>query len=124
MHMMMLVLNDPEKLDALLDAWHEMGLRGATVIESTGIYRRRPQLMGARYAFGFPPVSSMGERGHYTIFAIVADADMVARYHKAAVDVVGNLDEPNTGVMASWRLEQVWGERQQFGQGSHPEEEQ
>lgn len=115
MHMMMLVLNDPEKLDDLLDAWHELGMRGATVLDSTGIYRRRPHLMGARYAFGFPPVGNMDERGHYTIFAVVADAEMVSRYHEAAVDVLGDLDEPNTGVMASWRLDQAWGARRQFG---------
>ena len=61
--------------------------------------------MGARYAFGFPPVGTMSERGHDTIFAIVVDAEMVSRYHEAAVSVIGELDEPNTGVMASWRVD-------------------
>ncbi len=114
MHMIMLVLNDPDKLDAVLDGWHAIGIRGVTVMESTGIYRRRPQLMGARYAFGFPPLTDMAERGHYTLFTVVADAEVVERCHGATERIVGPLLEPNTGVMASWRLDHAWGARHQF----------
>lgn len=115
MYMIMLVLNDPDKLDAVLDAWHEVGIGGATVLESTGIYRRRPELMGARFAFGFPPVGNMSERGHYTLFTIVADALAVDHCHRATEAVIGNLREPNTGVMAAWALERTWGAARQFG---------
>jgi hypothetical protein len=115
MQMIMLVLNNPDKLDDVLDAWHEAGIGGATVMESTGIYRRRPGLMGARYAFGFPPITNMTECGHFTLFTIVNDAQMVERCYEATQSVIGDLTEPNTGIMAAWQVDQAWGERRQFG---------
>lgn len=114
MHMIMFVLNDPDKLDDVLDAWHEVGIQGATVLESTGIYRRRPHLVRARYAFGFPSMSGMTEQGHYTLFTIVASADMIERCYEATKGIVGDLQAPHTGVMAAWRLDHAWGDPQQF----------
>ncbi|RME53050.1 MAG: hypothetical protein D6790_18065 [Caldilineae bacterium] len=115
MYMVMLVLNDPDLLDDVLDAWHEAGVRGATVLESTGIYRRRPQLISARYAFGFSHLVQAAGQGHYTLFTIVADEEMVDRCLAATQEVTGDLREPHTGVMAAWPLSHTRGARSQFG---------
>ena len=40
MYMIFYVLNDPERLDDMLDAWTKAGIKGITFIESTGYARR------------------------------------------------------------------------------------
>lgn len=114
MHMVMFVMNNPDKLDEVLDGWHEAGIKGATIFESTGIYRRRPHLITARYAFGFPPFIENAEEGHYTLFTIVEDEEMVARCFDATEEIVGDLRQPHTGVMAAWPLARTKGAHAQF----------
>ncbi len=104
MQMVLFVLDDPERLDELLDAWQDAGITGVTIVESTGLYRRRAQIVGARYAIGFPRIVERIEQGHYTLFVIVRDAAEASRCLAAAEAVVGNLDEHHTGVFAAWDL--------------------
>lgn len=104
MQMLMYVINDPDLLDDVLDAWHGAGIVGITIIESTGIYRRRPTLISARYAVGFPLLVDSMERGHYTLFATVDDGEQAAHCLAATESVVGDLSMPNTGAFAAWEL--------------------
>ncbi len=105
----MLVLDDPNHLDAVLDAWFNVGLRGVTIMESTGLLRRRARALGARYAFGFPRIFESTHAGHFTLVAIVAGREMVDAGLQAAESVVGDLDGPHTGVFAAWPVSFVKG---------------
>ncbi len=109
MYMVMFVLDDPCQLDAVLAAWETIGVSGVTIVESTGILRRKVQrrLIPARFSLGQAPVCE--EENHYTLFAIVPDEDRVRKCLTAAEGVVGNLDEPHTGVLAAWPLALVKG---------------
>ncbi|MBP7963919.1 MAG: hypothetical protein KBG20_14185 [Caldilineaceae bacterium] len=104
MQMIMYVINNPDLLDDVLDAWHDAGIIGVTIMESTGIYRRRPTLINARYAVGFPLLVDSMEKGHYTLFATLDDTDQVTRCLAATESVVGDLSLPNTGAFAAWEL--------------------
>lgn len=103
MYMILLVLDDPARLEAVLEAWEQVGIRGATIVESTGIHRLRGAApIGARYAFRGD--RRLVERGHYTLFSIVPDQAAVERGLRAVEGVVGDLDEPRTGILAAWPL--------------------
>jgi hypothetical protein len=105
MQMVMFVLDDPEHLEAILDAWQAVGVTGVTIIESSGSYRvRKKRPLGARYMFGALSESSRVKMEHYTLFAIVPDETIVRACLEAAEKIVGDLDGPNTGVLASWEL--------------------
>ncbi len=54
MFMIMMVIDDPSLLDEVLDAWQSVGVTGATIVESSGLHRRRATTIGARYSFGLP----------------------------------------------------------------------
>jgi hypothetical protein len=116
MHMIMLVLNDPERLDAVLEAWEAAGLPGATIVESIGIRRLREAgtRIHARFAFGHAP--GMLEEGHYTLLAVVPDEPSVQRCVTATEAVVGDLNEPDTGILAAWPLSLVKGVPAKGGQ--------
>jgi hypothetical protein len=105
MYMVMLVLDVVDRLDALLDAWHAAGIRGATIAETTGFYRRqtRRRHVAAPHAIG-----DMGPAGeehdNYTLWTIVPDEETMRRCLVEAEKVVGDLDSPDTGVLAAWPL--------------------
>jgi hypothetical protein len=112
MYMIVFVLNNPNQLSAVLHAWEDAGVRGATIIESSGIHRHLQRLVPLRYLF-----QSAGdeEEGHITLLAIVETHEYVDRALRAAEGVTGDLDSPNTGVFAAWPLSVVKGLPRQGG---------
>ncbi len=115
MHMILFVLNDPEKLDLVLDAWESVGISGVTILESTGIQRRRTsqQRIPLRYRLG-PMIPH--EAGHYTLIAIVANIVLVENCLSATENLIGNLDLPDTGVFTAWPLDVVKGLHKNYSQ--------
>lgn len=104
MQMVMFVLDDPDQLNAVLDAWHALGVSGITLVESSGSYRHRAHLLGVRFVPANSVLAQRLEEGHYTLFAVVPD-EAAARHCLAAVEsVVGDLDGPNTGIFTSWAV--------------------
>jgi hypothetical protein len=110
MHMVMFVLDDPDLLDKVLDAWDAIHVSGVTIIESTGINRRvKARQVGAPFMAGINRMMSSVMEGHYTLFTIVKGEEMVEACIIAAEAVVGDLDQPNSGVLAAWPLTNVKG---------------
>lgn len=110
MYFVLFVLDDPDRLDDVLDAWDAIGVSGATIIESTGINRRkRAALVGTGVMAGINRLMSSDIENHYTLFVIVPDIEMASACLQAAESVVGNLDQPNSGVLAAWPLTLVKG---------------
>ena len=101
MFMVMCVVDDPAKLDAVLDAWKKAGTGGVTVIESTGFHRLRTiPAVPMRYTFG--PTRS--ERGNYSLFSVVENEAMIQLCLEATESVLGSLSNPNTGIFTAWPL--------------------
>lgn len=106
MFMIMFVLDNPDRLGQVLEAWENAGVRGATIIESTGIQRLRQNTVPMRYLFqSYGPA----EEGHLTLFVIVEGEHIVQDCLRACEQVVGDLNEPNTGVFAAWPMAYVRG---------------
>lgn len=110
MHMVMFVIDNPDLLDQVLDAWETIEVSGVTIIESTGINRlAKARQVGAPFMAGINRMMSSNMEGHYTLFTIVKGQEMVNACIRAAESVVGNLDEPNSGVLAAWPVSYVKG---------------
>ncbi len=101
MYMIMFVLNDIDYLDDILEAWLEIGISGATIVESSGLHRRLKKHIHMRYAYDSSPLM---ETGNITLFAIVPDQKKVQAGLAAIEEIIGDLDKPNTGVFSSWPL--------------------
>jgi nitrogen regulatory protein PII len=110
MQMIMFVLDDPNQLDAVLDAWHAVGVSGVTIVESIGSYRRgHARRVRGRYLYGLPGLRECTEQCQYILFAIVPDSRTVDVCLDAAEKIVGDLTEPNTGVLVAWELSRAKG---------------
>ena len=117
MYMLMLVLNNPEYLDEVLLAVEAAGVSGSTIIESTGINRRRLQRqVGAPFMAGINRLTGSTEENHFTLFSIVQDEEQVNACIRAVEKVIGNLDDPDTGVAAAWPLSIVKGVKGRLGE--------
>jgi hypothetical protein len=109
MHMIMLVLDDPNRLDEVLEAWRSAGVSGVTIMETIGAYRRETRRVTGRYLFGLPGLTESVQRSQYTLFAIVPDSSTSDLCLEASERIIGDLDEPNTGVFAAWELSSAKG---------------
>ncbi|NPV86405.1 MAG: hypothetical protein HPY45_10405 [Anaerolineae bacterium] len=110
MYMLMLVLDDPGKLQAVLNAWEDAGISGATIVESTGIQRIKARKKLVPLLFPFNQVGvSHEEEGHLTLFTILRDEEIIQKCIRATEEVTGNLDLPNTGILAVWPITYVKG---------------
>lgn len=114
MSLVLFVLHDPEKLPELLDAWKEAGVSGATVLFSTGMGRlaQSPALLD-----DLPIMPSLNDflprAEHFgrTVFSMIDDEKVVSRVIAATERVVGNLNEPDRGLLMVLPVTRVHGLR-------------
>jgi nitrogen regulatory protein P-II 1 len=106
--LVVIILNRVEYLEDLLTAFLEIGISGATVLNSVGmgqiVSRNIPIFAGLSDAF---PGSSPSNR---TILAVVEDRQ-VKRMARMVEEVCGSLDDPGSGLMVSLALDEVFGFR-------------
>ncbi len=123
MYMIIFVLHDPENLDAVLNAWDETGVSGITILPSTGLARFRAK--GA-WRDDLPLIPSLEdfqehtEKLNRTLMTIVKDDEMVNRVAAATERVIGNLELPNTGILAVIPLARAFGLNRRDDVGSQP----
>lgn len=110
-YLVMLVLDDPDQSDALLDAWEAAGVRGVTILESSGLGRVRQ----ASLRDDMPLLPSLRDiiRGrethHRTFFSVVDDEAQVEVLVHAAQQVVGDFSQHHTGVLFALPISHVYG---------------
>ncbi len=116
-HLVVLVLDDPDKCRDVLDAWEAAGAPGVTILDSTGIGRVRRA--GIRDDVPLmPSLSDLLQREedhHRTLFSIVKDESQIEAIVQATRAVVGKLDQENTGLLFVVPVSQVYGLRQREG---------
>lgn len=100
--MVIMVLDDVDKLEDVLVAWREAGSGGVTILDSNGAVRLLAQF-GARDDLPlFPGLRNLLTRQEVhnrTLFTILgADVDIEA-FFDATEKLVGSFDRPNTGII-------------------------
>ncbi|HSM57392.1 MAG TPA: hypothetical protein VK879_14670 [Candidatus Sulfomarinibacteraceae bacterium] len=109
MFLLVMVLDDVAHRDDVLQAWVDAGVRGVTILESTGINRvlhrseAQPMFMGFSQIFGGARV------GHNTLFAVIESMEVAEAAVEATQGVVGDLSEPDTGVVFVVPVTRMWG---------------
>jgi hypothetical protein len=112
MYLVLMVLNDPDRLEDLLIAWEENGVQGATVLFSTGLGRIRqmdawrddmPLIPSLRDFYEVP------ENMNRTIFTVVQSEAQVDALVAATNEVVGELDEQGTGLLLILPVARTYG---------------
>jgi len=115
MNLVLFVLFDAAKLNEVLSAWEDCGVPGVTVLYNTGIGAIR-QSQGLRDDLPImPSIRDFLEDTEYhhgrTLFTILPDDSLVPALVQAAEKIVGDLNQPNNGILAVLPLAQVYGLR-------------
>lgn len=110
-HLVVFVLDDPDRCRDILDAWEVAGAPGVTILDSSGLGRVRQ--VGIRdHVPLMPSLSDLFRRQearHRTLFSVVKDQSQVDAIAQATQDVIGDLDGGHTGLLFVVPVSQVYG---------------
>ena len=111
MKMILFVLNDPAKVQDLLNAWKEVGASGATVLFSTGMGRLHKS---AALRDDLPLMPSLSDfydndqKLSRTMFTIIRD-ELVGDIISATEKIAGDLNVPGNGILIVLPADSVHG---------------
>ena len=114
MQLLVSVINDPEKLDEILSGFIEMGVTGATIINTEGMGRLLSH--DIPIFAGLQTLISRSRPQNRTIFSVVED-DKVEPALAVLQDVLGNLADPATGIAFLLPVDRVVGLAPELGEG-------
>ncbi len=112
MYMILFVLHDVEKLPDILESWNQVGVSGITIFPSTGLARLKN---GDLLRDDLPLIPSLedllhtSEISNRTLMTLVKGEAMVEKVVAATEAVIGDLDEPNTGILTVIPVAKVYG---------------
>ncbi|MFW6097403.1 MAG: hypothetical protein ACOC9Z_04980 [Chloroflexota bacterium] len=109
MYMLIMVLDDIAHREEVLQAWLRAGVQGVTVLESTGVNRVLQRSEAQSMFMGFGQMFGGGRVGHNTLFAVIDSLDLAEAAVRNTEEVVGDLSEPNTGIIFSVPVTKAWG---------------
>jgi len=109
MHMLIMVLDDSAHLNDVLQAWVSAGVKGVTILESTGINRVLPRDIASPAYLGFSQMFGSGRVGHNTIFAVIDSLDIAEAAVAATEKALGDLTQPHTGIIFALPVAKTWG---------------
>jgi hypothetical protein len=89
MFMLVMVLDDSTRLNEVLEAWIESGVKGVTILESTGVNRVLPRDSAS--------------------LAVIDDLEIADVAVKGTERVLGDLTKPHTGIIFALPVVKTWG---------------
>lgn len=110
MYALFLVLNETDYLDEILARFVDVGVQGATILDSQGM---ASALASSREVdiplFGALKTFMEGARPYNkTIFTVMDSEELVERTVEAVKDILGNKDYPGVGFMFSIPIGKVY----------------
>jgi nitrogen regulatory protein P-II 1 len=117
MRLLVVVIHDPEKLDEILSGFLELGITGATVVNSEG--------MGSVLSHDMPIFAGLetlirGSRDQNRLLFSVIPADKVGPAVDLLQEVSGGLDRPATGIAFTVPVDAVFGLAPELGGEGSP----
>ncbi len=111
------VINDPEKLDEILSGFVELGITGATVLNSEGmghvLSHEIPIFAGLQTLIG-------ATRPQNRVILSVISKEKVAGAIELLKDVCGDLESPSTGIVFTLPVDTVVGLAPELGTEASP----
>jgi CBS domain-containing protein len=107
-HLLVVILYEPNQLPKLLESWQTIGLSGVTILESAGGHRARNWLQQVGLGAIGELFSSNATQSR-TLLSVIDEADLLERAIMMTETIVGDLNQPNTGILFVLPITQVRG---------------
>ncbi len=111
MKLMIIVLNKLDVLNFLLEDLSTAGIKGATIINSTGMAKALSKLDNSFIGGSLRALFEGDRDDNRTILAVIDD-EQVEVVRKVIKDVVGDLSKPHTGIFFTVPIDFVEGLRE------------
>jgi nitrogen regulatory protein P-II 1 len=100
-YMVVLVVNDVEQCPPILDAWEEAGVLGVTILASSGLGHIRKAALRDDVSLlpNLEDLFNQEEVQHRTLFSVVETQETVDKMVAIVDQIIGDLDNPNTGFL-------------------------
>lgn len=110
MYALFLVINETDYLDEILARFVDVGVQGATIMDSQGMASALVSSRGRDYPlFGSLKALLEGARPYNkTIFTVLDSEELVERTVEAVKDVLGDVDHPSVGFMFSVPIGKIY----------------
>ncbi|MDI9485643.1 MAG: hypothetical protein QM372_09295 [Bacillota bacterium] len=110
MYALFLVLNETDYLEEILARFVDVGVQGATILDSQGMASALVSNRGRDLPlFGSLKTLMEGARPYNkTIFTVVDNEQLAERVAEAVKDVLGDVDHPSVGFMFSVPIGKVY----------------
>jgi nitrogen regulatory protein PII len=113
MELLIAVINDVDRMDEVLAGFLEIGIRGATVLDSEGMGRVLSH--DIPIFAGLQTLISRSRPQNQTLFSVIDDPEMVDRAIALLQDVCGRFDDPATGIAFTIPVNRVVGLASELG---------
>lgn len=97
MKLMVIILNKTDSLEYLLEGLSAAGITGATILESTGLAGMLTRLDSSMLSSSIRSLFS-GSEDNRTVLSVIKN-NQLETARKIIYNTVGDLSEPNTGIM-------------------------
>ncbi len=111
MNALFIVLNEIEFLDEILDGFVDIGVKGATILDSQGMGsaitnsgRGNEQFFGAIRSF-----LDNARPYNKTIFTVIEDEETLVEVVKTVKDILGDINKPGVGMMFTVPVGNIYG---------------
>lgn len=99
MQLLIAVINQEEKLDEILSGLVELGVTGATIINSEGMGRVLSH--DIPIFAGLEALASRSRPQNQTLFSVIREDDKVDAVIALLQEICGNLEDPATGIVVT-----------------------
>jgi len=112
-NLLVLVLKDVEKCPQIIEAWERAGVSGITLLDSVGSrqLRERARRDDVPLMPSIHTLLASAETHNRTMFAVIGDDAVLERVVTATQEIVGDLAQPNTGILFVVPVTRAWGIR-------------
>lgn len=108
MKLMIFVLSNSDLLNFLLEDLSNAGIRGATIIDSTGMAMTLSKLENSFIGGSLKALFDPGRDENKTILCVLKN-NQIETAKQVIKDVVGDLSKPNTGIFLTVPIDDVEG---------------
>lgn len=114
MQLLIAVINHPEKLDEILSGFVELGVTGATILNSEGMGRVLSH--DIPIFAGLTALAARSRAQNHTIFSVIREPEKVDSVIRLLQEICGNLEDPATGIVVTIPATRVVGLAPELGE--------
>ena len=111
MNVLIIVLNQTDLLDDILDTFVEIGIKGATILDSQGMGSAITNSGRGQDPFfgGIRRLLENAKPYNKTIFTVIEGEYLLQQAVKTVKDIVGDINKPGVGLMFTLPIGQIHG---------------